>query len=150
MKAADLMTPDPKSCEAKDTLRDAIEIMLEEDCGMVPVTEGNGDARVVGVVTDRDAALHLGKTDRKPSEVRIDEVMSSGVVTCVPGDTVEDVTRKMQDAQVRRVLVVENGRLLGVIATADLARASSSSSRDRLGNEVERVIERVSEPNPSR
>ncbi len=148
MKASDLMTPNPETCEARDSVRDAIEIMREEDCGMVPITEGNGERRVAGVITDRDIALRLGEMDRKPSEVRIEEVMSSGVVACEPGASIEDVTRMMQDAQVRRVLVVENGRLLGVIATADLARASSASSHDRLGNEVERVIERVSEKNP--
>ncbi len=148
MKASDLMTPDPETCEAGDSVRDAIEIMREEDCGIVPITEGNGEGRVAGVVTDRDIALRLGEMDRKPSEVRIEEVMTSGVVACEPGASIEDVTRMMQDAQVRRVLVVENGRLLGVIATADLARASSASSHDRLGNEVERVIERVSEKNP--
>jgi CBS domain-containing protein len=147
MQASELMTASPETCEPGDSLRDAITIMREEDCGIVPVTEGNGEARVVGVITDRDIALHLGESDRKASDVRIRDVMSTDLVACEPSASAEEVTRRMQDAQVRRVLVVENGRLRGVIATADLARASSASTKDhRLGNEVERVIERVSEP----
>jgi len=146
MKASELMTASPETCEPEDSLRDAVTIMREEDCGIVPITEGNGEARVVGVITDRDIALHLGESDRKASDVRIRDVMSTDLVACEPSASAEDVTRRMQDSQVRRVLVVENGRLLGVIATADLARASSASTKDRLGNEVERVIEKVSEP----
>ena len=150
MKARDLMTPNPKTCAPDHELTCAIRIMKEEDVGIVPITEGNGDARVVGVVTDRDVALHLGDLDKKPSEVRVSDVMTRRVVAVEPNADVSDVSRKMQEAQVRRVLVVENGKLSGVISTADLARASSSSSRDRVGEEVERVMEKVSEENPDR
>ncbi|MBC8646983.1 MAG: CBS domain-containing protein [Thermoanaerobaculia bacterium] len=150
MKARDLMTPNPKTCAPDHELTCAIRIMKEEDVGIVPITEGNGDARVVGVVTDRDVALHLGDRDKKPSEVRVSDVMTRRVVAVEPNADVSDVSRKMQEAQVRRVLVVENGTLSGVIATADLARASSSSSRDRVGEEVERVMEKVSEENRDR
>jgi CBS domain-containing protein len=52
----------------------------------------------------------------------------------------------MQEAQIRRVLITEGGKLRGVISTADLARAASSrTDKDRMGNEVERVMEKVSE-----
>lgn len=146
MKARDLMTPNPKTCAPDHDLLCSIRIMKEEDCGIVPVTEGNGEGRVVGVVTDRDIALYLGSKDRKPSEVRIREVMSTNVVSTSPEDDLQDVTRKMEEAQVRRVLVVEDGRLRGVISTADLARASTRSKKDRLEKEVGRVMEKVSEP----
>jgi CBS domain-containing protein len=146
MKAKELMTPNPKTCAPDHDLLCALRIMKEEDCGIVPVIEGNGDARVVGVVTDRDIALFLGFKDARPSEVRIREVMSTKVVSASPEDDLRDVTRKMEEAQVRRVLVVENGHLRGVISTADIARASSRSGKDRLEKEVGRVMEKVSEP----
>jgi CBS domain-containing protein len=146
MKARDLMTPNPKTCAPDHDLLCALRIMKEEDCGIVPVTEGNGDGRIVGVATDRDIALFLGSKDRKPSEVRIREVMSTNVVSTSPEDDLRDVTGKMEEAQVRRVLVVEDGRLRGVISTADLARASTRSKKDRLEKEVGRVMEKVSEP----
>jgi CBS domain-containing protein len=147
MNARDLMTPNPKTCAPDHDLTCALRIMKDEDVGIVPITEGNGDARVVGVVTDRDIALHLGQDDKRPSEVRVKDVMTHKVISVGPNADVSEVSRKMQEAQVRRVLVVENGRLLGVISTADLARASGPSGRDRVGEEVERVMEKVSEEN---
>jgi CBS domain-containing protein len=118
--------------------------MKEENCGIVPVTKGNGAARVVGVVTDRDIALHLGSLDAKPSQVKIADVMTTELVMCSPDADAHEVSRKMQRAQVRRVLVMEGGRLEGVISTADLARASARSDKE-LGEEVEQVMEKVSE-----
>jgi CBS domain-containing protein len=145
MKAIELMTPNPKTCEAHHDLTCALGIMREEDVGIVPITEGNGETRVVGVVTDRDAALYLGEKNAKPSEVRVGDVMTHQIVSVGPQADVSEVSRKMQDAQVRRIMVVENGRLRGVISTADLARASSQSGKDRVGEEVERVMEKVSQ-----
>ena len=146
MKAKELMTPNPKTCAPDHDLLCALRIMKAEDCGIVPVTEGNGDGRVAGVVTDRDIALFLGSKDKKPTEARVREVMTTNVVSVEPDADLEDVTRKMEDAQVRRVLVVEDGRLRGVISTADIARASTRSKKDRLEKEVGRVMEKVSEP----
>jgi CBS domain-containing protein len=145
MKARDLMTSDPTTCRPSDDLRAVIEVMREEDCGIVPITEGNGEHRVVGVVTDRDIALALGERDERPSAVRVSEVMTTDIVSCETDADLREVSRKMQEAQVRRILVVEGGRLLGVVSTADLARASTQSGKDRVGEEVERVMEKVSE-----
>ena len=150
MKASELMTPNPKTCEPDHDLTCAIKIMKEEDCGLFPITEGNGEGRIAGVVTDRDAALYLGSRDTKPSEVPVKDVMTKKVVSCEPHADVQEVSRKMQEAQVRRVLVVEGGKLRGVISTADLARASARSDRDRLGDEVERLMEKVSEESRGR
>jgi CBS domain-containing protein len=145
MKARDIMTPDPTTCSAEDDLTRVIEIMKDEDCGIVPITEGNGEQRVVGVVTDRDIALYLGEHDAPPSEVKAGDVMTRDVVS-VPADVdIHEVSRKMQNAQIRRVLVTDGQRLLGVISTADLARASAQSNRDQVGEEVEKVMEKVSE-----
>lgn len=146
MKAKDLMTPNPKTCAPDHDLLCALRIMKQEDCGIVPVTEGNGDGRVVGVVTDRDIALFLGSQDTRPSDARIRDVMSTDVISTSPEADLQDVTSKMEDSQVRRVLVVEDGRLRGVISTADIARASTRSKKDRLEKEVGRVMEKVSEP----
>ena len=144
MKASELMTRNPKTCEPDHDLKCAIEIMKAEDTGIVPVTEGNGEARVVGVATDRDIALVLGDRDARPSEVKVGDLMNREVVSVPPEADVAEVSRKMQKAQVRRVLVVDGGRLVGIISTADLARASARKE-GVLGEEVESVIEKVSE-----
>ncbi|HEX9689558.1 MAG TPA: CBS domain-containing protein [Thermoanaerobaculia bacterium] len=148
MQAKEVMTPDPKTCGPEDHLAAVIGIMKEENCGIVPITEGNGEHRVVGVVTDRDIALYLGENDVRPSEARVSAVMTTDIVSCKPNADVREVSSKMQEAQVRRVLITEGKRLVGVVSTADLARASAHSSHDEVGEEVEKVIERVSEETP--
>jgi CBS domain-containing protein len=150
MKASDVMTSNPTSRRPEDDLKSVLEVMKQENVGIVPITEGNGEQRVVGVVTDRDIALHLGESDRRPSEVRASEAMTTNIVSVGPDADIHEVSRKMQSAQVRRVLVTDGKRLLGVIATADLARASASSDRDKVGEEVEKVMEKVSEDTGSR
>ena len=150
MKASDVMTPNPTARRPEDDLKSVLDVMKQENVGIVPITEGNGEQRVVGVVTDRDIALHLGESDRRPSEVRASEAMTTDIVSVAPEADIHEVSRKMQNSQVRRVLVTEGKRLLGVIATADLARASASSDRDKVGEEVEKVMEKVSEDTGSR
>jgi len=150
MQARDLMTSDPTSCKPSEDLRSVLRIMKSEDCGIVPIVEGNGESRVAGVVTDRDIALYLGANDSRPSEVKVSDVMTRNIVTVGPDSDLKEVSREMQQAQVRRVLVTDGGRLLGVISTADLARASAHSPRDQAGEEVEKVMERVSEDTGSR
>jgi CBS domain-containing protein len=139
MKAREVMTRDPKAVSPDQPVSDVLRIMQTEDVGIVPITEGNGQGRVAGVVTDRDIALYLGENDAKPSSVRVRDVMTTNVVRVAPEDDVSDVERKMEDAQVRRILVCDGDRLVGVIATADLARETKRK-------EVGRIMEKISEP----
>lgn len=147
MKAKDLMTRNPKTCEPDHNLACALRIMAEEDCGIVPVTRGNGASHVVGVVTDRDAALHLGGLDLRPSSVKVEDVMTTALIVCGPDADEREVRRKMEDAQVRRILVVESDALLGVVSTADLARAPRDEKTEE---EVGRVVVKISEEAPGR
>jgi CBS domain-containing protein len=139
MKARDVMTRDPKVVSADQSASDALRIMRDEDVGLVPITEGNGQGKVAGVVTDRDIALHLGETDQNPSSVRVRDVMTTRIVRAAPDDDISEVSRKMEESQVRRILVCDGDRLVGVIATADLAREAKKK-------DVGRVMERISEP----
>ena len=132
MKARDVMTRDPKAVSPDQPVSEVLRIMRSEDVGIVPITEGNGQGRVAGVVTDRE-------NDAKPSSVRVRDVMTTNVVRVAPEDDLSDVERKMEDAQVRRILVCDGDRLVGVIATADLARETKRK-------EVGRIMEKISEP----
>ncbi|HEY6050209.1 MAG TPA: CBS domain-containing protein, partial [Thermoanaerobaculia bacterium] len=122
MKARDVMTRDPKAVSPDQPVSDVLRIMRDEDCGIVPITEGNGQGRVAGVVTDRDIALFLGEKDEKPSNIRVREVMTTNVIRVAPEDDLSEAERKMEEAQIRRILVCDGDRLVGVIATADLTR----------------------------
>ena len=141
------MSRSPRTCAPNDTLLDAIQLMKEIDVGFVPICNRT-DNRLVGVITDRDVAMSLSR-DKKPSDIRVSEVMSRDPVTCRPNDDLMSCARAMEEYQLRRIPVVDdNYTLLGVIATADIARRSMD--RKDLEVELPTIIESVSAPNYGR
>jgi len=146
MLAKEIMSRDPACCTPEDTLRTAARLMSDNDCGCLPVVESPNEKRVVGVLTDRDIAIR-GVARGKSPDSAVNDIMTPSPACCSPEDDVEDVERIMTDRQVRRVPVVGNdGRVVGMIAQADLAREDRALS-DR---EVGRIVEKISEPTPPR
>ncbi len=142
MKAQDIMTENPACCTPDDTVEHAAKLMIEHDCGCVPVVEDTQTNRLVGVVTDRDLACRcLGQG--KGADTRVREAMSANPSCCTPDTDLQEVEQIMAMRQVRRVPVIDDqGCCVGIIAQADLARENRA-----VGNrEVGRVVERVSEP----
>jgi CBS domain-containing protein len=144
MKISELMTRNPCTVNPETPVSDAARLMKEEGVGIVPVVERVGGAetrgRLVGVVTDRDIAVrHVAEGRGGDAPVR--DVMSGGVKTCRPDETVETVMALMAREQVRRVPIVdERGSLVGVVSQADLARKAKDAIR------VEKTVERISQP----
>jgi CBS domain-containing protein len=133
--AADLMTPNPRTCSSFSTVLEAVLIFRDADCGAVPVLE---DGKPVGVVTDRDVALALAVHGERLPGVSVSEVMARGIVSVSPSDFIEVVLERIGDEQVRRVLVVDpEGQLLGIIAWADIAPYVPPGT---LGRAVEEVV----------
>ena len=147
MNISELMSKDPRTVTPDTPVSEAAQLMKEEDIGMVPVIERVGGAetrgRLVGVITDRDIAIRTVAEGRAvDSPVR--DVMSSGVRTATPNDSVESVMELMGREQVRRVPIVdERGSLVGVVSQADLARKAKNEGR------VERTVEQISQPGGS-
>jgi CBS domain-containing protein len=113
----DVMTSDPKTVDASATVKDAAEIMADENIGNVLVVE-NGE--VHGIVTDRDIVVRvIGKGNGPDASVR--EAATSGVEWLSPDDSVEDAIKKMEQADVRRLPVVEDGKPVGIVSLGDLA-----------------------------
>jgi len=140
MKVRELMTTEPTTVEPKATLGEAATLMKQEDCGSIPVVEGG---RLVGIVTDRDIVVRGVATGKDPKTQRVSEVMSADPVTIGPENDVGDAEKKMSDRQIRRLPVVEGGKLVGIIVTAQIARA---------GNErkVGETLKEISEPTSGR
>jgi CBS domain-containing protein len=114
----EIMTDGPARCEATDTLTDAARAMLEQDCGCIPIVEGN---RVVGVVTDRDIAVRAVAAGRDGT-TPLGEIMSHPVATISVEATVDECRKLMEDNQVRRIVVLDNqGELAGMVSLADVA-----------------------------
>ncbi len=143
MNAKDIMTAPPACCTPDDPASEAVRLMQEKNCGLIPVVEDQSAKRLVGVVTDRDIALRgLGRHGGANTPVR--DLMSTGVSCCAPGDDLHQVERIMAGRQVRRVPVVDDaGRCIGIIAQADLAIEEGDGTTEE---EIGRVVERISEP----
>jgi len=120
MQVREIMTTKIWSCSANATIASAAETMLDRSCGFVPVVGAQGE--VLGVVTDRDLCMALVKRDRRPSEVPIAEVCSGRVIACAPDDEIHDVLQMMENAKIRRLPVVEDGKLRGIISMTDVFR----------------------------
>lgn len=145
MRAREIMTPNPACCVPDDTAREAASLMLEHDCGCIPIVEPS-TRRVIGIITDRDVAVRGVARGRGP-ETQVRELMTTVTNCCHEDDDLRDVERTMATNQVRRVPIVDSaGNCTGIISQADIALAArhSPAVTDR---EVALVVERISEPN---
>ena len=115
----DIMTSSPTKVETSTTVAEAAKIMASEDIGPLPVVDGG---RLVGIVTDRDLVVRVLAEDRDPKSTNVGDVASSELVTVAPDTALDEALRKMASAQVRRLPVVEGGRVVGIVAQADVAR----------------------------
>lgn len=145
MKARELMTPDPALVTPSDSLQRVSQLMLEHDCGCLPVVSAADQRSVVGVVTDRDIAVR-GVAEGRPPSTPIGEIMTPNPDCCRADDDLEQVERVMSDRQVRRVVIVDGaGECVGIIAQADLARASRRMQEPSPRQMVD-VLESISRP----
>src|SRR3954454_15689893 len=111
--AAEVMTPNPRTCSTFSTVLEAVLIFRDADCGAVPILE---DGKPVGVLTDRDVALALAEHTQDLAGLGVTEIMSRGVISVAPEDPIAVVVKKFGDRGVRRLLVIDpHGVLLGII-----------------------------------
>jgi CBS domain-containing protein len=132
----EVMTSNPCTIDADKPVSYAAKMMRDEDVGLAPVVEGD---RLVGTLTDRDIAIRVVAEGRDPDSTIVKDVASTDVVTVDPQQDLDQALRLMAEHQVRRVPVVEeDGRIVGVVAQADIARLAD----DRKTGEV---VERISQ-----
>jgi CBS domain-containing protein len=148
MRAQDLMTMSPACVTADEPVRRVAQLMAEHDCGCIPVVDASDNRRVLGVITDRDIAVRGIAQGRGP-DTRVRELMTPDPQCCRPDDDLQAVERVMADQQVRRVIIVDDdGYCVGIVAQADLARASEKTN-DVTERDLARVVERISQPAPA-
>ena len=118
------MTSNPTIVEPDTTAAEAARTMKSEDVGSLPIVE---DGRLVGVVTDRDLAIRILAEDRG-ADTPVGEIASRDVVTADPEQSLEEAARLMAEHQIRRLPVTEeDGKLVGILAQADVAQAGHDS-----------------------
>ena len=135
--ARDVMTPKPACCTPQTTLDEVAKLMIENNCGEIPVVDSSD--RVVGVVTDRDIVCRAVAEGKNPIGHTAESCMSRPVVTVRADAPLEEVVSAMEKNQIRRVPVVDgNGSCAGIIAQADIARTSREREVAHLVREVSR------------
>jgi CBS domain-containing protein len=130
----DVMTSDPCSIDAEKSVAYAAKMMRDEDVGLAPIVEGD---KLIGMLTDRDIAIRVVAEGKSPDQVTVREVASKQVVTIDPQQDLDEALRIMAKHQVRRLPVVEeDGKLVGVVAQADVAREGDDKRTGALVEEI--------------
>ena len=138
MQIREIMTREPVVIGPDMVLKEAAERMRDLDSGVLPV--GQKD-RVVGMLTDRDITIRATAAGKDPNQTRVEAVMTPDVVYCYEDEDARDAARKMEEHQLRRLIVLSRDeRLVGILSLGDLAVHTAD---DRLAGEV---AEAVSEP----
>jgi CBS domain-containing protein len=133
-RARDIMHRGAECITENDTLAAAAQKMRDLGVGSLPIC--GADDRLHGIITDRDIVIRCIAEGRDPAQVRAGDLAQGTLFWVDAAADVDEVLREMEDHQVKRLPVIENHRLVGVISEADLAR---SLSEDRLAEFVEKV-----------
>ncbi len=121
MNVREIMSRDPVCCTPNTNIVEAAKLMVENDCGQIPVVEDQQNRRLVGVVTDRDICCRVVARNLSPAAVMVRDCMSSPVASVTPEMSVQECLRIMDENVVRRVPVVDSrGICCGIVSQADL------------------------------
>jgi len=126
----DAMTAEPRSIGASASVVEAARLMREQHIGSLPVTE---DDRLVGMITDRDIATRVVAESAVPETTSVGDVYSRDLISVEPNSDLDEALRLMARHQVRRLPVVENDRLVGMVAQADIALKESERTGELVG-----------------
>src|SRR5580765_8167052 len=135
--ARDVMTPDPACCSPNTTLDDVAKLMVQQNCGEIPVVDTTD--QLIGVVTDRDIVCRVVAQGKNPLAYTAETCMSDPVIT-VPEETpISEVLATMEKHQIRRVPVVDDeGRCAGMISQSDVAWTGGEHQVAELVREISR------------
>jgi len=135
--AKDLMTPDPQCCTAETPLNEVAKLMVECDCGEIPVIDSA--KKLIGVITDRDIVCRVVAKGKNPSAMTAGDAMTQPVISVTEDASLQDVLSAMEEHQVRRLPVVDaNGCCCGIVSQADVALAGKDSDVGEMVREVSR------------
>ena len=129
----DAMTSSPTTVEAHESAVEAARLMAAENIGSLPVVDGED---LVGMVTDRDLVLHVLAKDVDPHKVTIASICSENPVVIGSDESLDVALQRMAREQVRRLPVVDDRRLVGILAQADVSRTAAPAATGRMVEEI--------------
>ncbi len=133
-RAADIMTKDVTVIQEDETLREAAERLASDDIGVLPICDSNKQIR--GVLTDRDIVVHVIARGKDPANTRARELEQGEIITLRPEDSIEHACDLMAQYKVRRLPVVEDGRVVGMVSQADVAKSVSPEQAGRMLTQI--------------
>lgn len=119
MKVKEIMSKDIASLRSDESIERAAQLMKQYSCGSIPVCTQD---KVIGIVTDRDIAVRCVAEGKDVSQQKVSDVMTNDVVFGSPEMEVSDAARLMSDRQIRRLPIVENSSLIGVVSLGDISQ----------------------------
>jgi signal-transduction protein with cAMP-binding, CBS, and nucleotidyltransferase domain len=132
-RVREVMTPAPATVDAQASAVEAARLMASQDVGSLPVVDND---TLVGMVTDRDLVLHVLAKDVDPHQTTVATVCSENPVVVGPEDSLDEALQRMAREKVRRLPVVEEEQLVGIVAQADVSRAAEPAATGRMVEEI--------------
>ena len=138
MKCGEVMTANPVCCLPGDSVSQAARLMRRERIGPVPVVSNEQTREIIGIITDRDLAIKVVAESRDPNRTTVGDVMTHTIVVCREDDDLSSAIAAMEEYQIRRIPVIDQGgRLVGIISQADVAMRLYE--RAEMGKEISRA-----------
>ncbi|HKL99752.1 MAG TPA: CBS domain-containing protein [Mobilitalea sp.] len=137
MKVKEIMTKDIACLCSDDSIERAAQLMKQYDVGSIPVCTKD---KVIGIVTDRDIALRSVASGEAYGRQRVGDIMSTDLVVASPEMEVQEAAMLMSDRQIRRLPIVENNSLIGIVALGDISLEPAAQ------NSAEQALKNISEP----
>jgi len=132
MKCSEIMTSKPMTCVPEDNISTAVGIMWDYDCGAVPIVRDEESNELVGIITDRDIAMHVVKHAYvHPCIVRVKDCMSTNLITCKKDDELELAMNLIAENRIRRIPIIdENGCCIGILSQTDILAHSEGIEQE--------------------
>lgn len=140
MKVSDVMTESPNCCTPDAGLQEVAQMMVDCDCGCIPVVDGDNSKMPVGMITDRDITCRVVAQGKNPLDLTARDAMTSTVVSVTPETPLDKCLDLMEESQVRRIAVVDgDGKICGIVAQADVARNADQQKTAEVVEQVSRA-----------
>ena len=137
MNIEEIMTESPACCTPDTSLQEVAKMMVDNDCGCIPVVDDEGSKMPVGMITDRDITCRVVANGQNPLDLTAQDAMTTTVVSVTRDTSLEDCCNLMEESQIRRVVVVdETGACCGIIAQADIANNAGDKKTAEVVQEV--------------
>lgn len=118
MLVKEIMTTNVKTIRPEDTVKQLAEKMKENSIGSLVVVSGSGE--VVGIATERDIIEDIVLTGRNPDEIKVQDIMTKDLITINPSNTLEEAADVMVNHKIKKLPVIDGGRLVGIVTATDL------------------------------